>query len=281
MNSETILAPIRRPAEAADSAAATATTHHLTFYGRGNPQEIAAFAPAKVLLEGAIAAEAGTGKPAFKTGLGPRHYIVRLIAGGRTAEGEVETQLETTSLFLGRVWIQQPRSEECGELTRTERSETDMVFEVRPARRRYGDTATASNSLTSQTRGVFDLTVVNGSVTHCMDAVLWLGRCFRISEGLRPMSSDVLANLERKVGDRRLWYRYRHSWNQRLWYQAKSGIRLDKWWIRSTDAVIDRVKVREVAGILRSREQSDSPISALMFSGFDRADLDLKGVRGL
>jgi hypothetical protein len=39
--------------------------------------------------------------------------------------------------------------------------------------------------------------------------------------------------------------------------------------------VLERVKVREVAGVFRSRDVLDAAVSALLSSGFDRADLDV------
>src|SRR5437879_10375836 len=44
-----------------------------------------------------------------------------------------------------------------------------------------------------------------------------------------------------------------------------------------SDAVIDRVKVREVAGVFRSREALDAAVEALLLAGFDRADIDVVG----
>ena len=44
---------------------------------------------------------------------------------------------------------------------------------------------------------------------------------------------------------------------------------------RETDTVIERAKVREAAGVFRSREQIDEAITALLRAGFDRADIDL------
>jgi hypothetical protein len=43
----------------------------------------------------------------------------------------------------------------------------------------------------------------------------------------------------------------------------------------SSDAVIERVKVREVAGVFHAREALDRAIEALLLAGFDRADIDL------
>ena len=43
----------------------------------------------------------------------------------------------------------------------------------------------------------------------------------------------------------------------------------------SNDAVIERVKVRELGGIFHSRDELDAAANTLMLSGFDRADLDL------
>ena len=43
----------------------------------------------------------------------------------------------------------------------------------------------------------------------------------------------------------------------------------------SNDAVIERVKVREVGGIFHSRDELDAAASALLLAGFDRADIDL------
>ena len=39
--------------------------------------------------------------------------------------------------------------------------------------------------------------------------------------------------------------------------------------------VLERVKVREVAGVFRSRDVLDAAVHALLSSGFDRADIDL------
>jgi hypothetical protein len=39
--------------------------------------------------------------------------------------------------------------------------------------------------------------------------------------------------------------------------------------------VIDRIKVREVAGVFRSRDALEAAIDALLLAGFDRADIDL------
>ena len=42
-----------------------------------------------------------------------------------------------------------------------------------------------------------------------------------------------------------------------------------------SDTVIERVKVREVAGVFRSRETLDAAVDALLLAGFDRSDIDL------
>jgi hypothetical protein len=39
--------------------------------------------------------------------------------------------------------------------------------------------------------------------------------------------------------------------------------------------ILERVKVREVAGVFRSREVLDAAVSSLLSSGFDRADIDI------
>src|SRR5260221_12965763 len=43
----------------------------------------------------------------------------------------------------------------------------------------------------------------------------------------------------------------------------------------SKDTVLERVKVREVAGVFRSRDALDAAVDELMFAGIDRADIDL------
>src|SRR5260221_11971204 len=43
----------------------------------------------------------------------------------------------------------------------------------------------------------------------------------------------------------------------------------------SKDTVLERVKVREVAGVFRSRDALDAAVDELMFAGMDRADIDL------
>jgi hypothetical protein len=43
----------------------------------------------------------------------------------------------------------------------------------------------------------------------------------------------------------------------------------------SADAVRERIKVREVTGVFRSREALEAAVEALMHAGFDRADIDL------
>jgi hypothetical protein len=39
--------------------------------------------------------------------------------------------------------------------------------------------------------------------------------------------------------------------------------------------ILERVKVREIAGVFRSRAELDSAVGALLSSGFDRADIDV------
>src|SRR5260221_1029256 len=43
----------------------------------------------------------------------------------------------------------------------------------------------------------------------------------------------------------------------------------------SSDWVIELAKVREVAGVFRSRDALDAAVDALLLAGFDRADIDL------
>src|SRR5580704_17507954 len=43
----------------------------------------------------------------------------------------------------------------------------------------------------------------------------------------------------------------------------------------STTEVLERVKVREVVGVFRSRDVLDAAVHALLSSGFDRADIDV------
>ena len=43
----------------------------------------------------------------------------------------------------------------------------------------------------------------------------------------------------------------------------------------SKDTVLERVKVREVAGVFRSRDALDAAVDHLMLAGVDRADIDL------
>lgn len=43
----------------------------------------------------------------------------------------------------------------------------------------------------------------------------------------------------------------------------------------TSDAVIERVRVREAAGVFRSREALESAAEALRLAGFDRADIDV------
>jgi hypothetical protein len=43
----------------------------------------------------------------------------------------------------------------------------------------------------------------------------------------------------------------------------------------SSDGAIDRVRVREVAGVFCERGQLDTAVDALLLAGFDRADVDL------
>ena|SRR5438067_2366300 len=45
--------------------------------------------------------------------------------------------------------------------------------------------------------------------------------------------------------------------------------------IGSTTEILERVKVREVAGVFRSRDALDAAVTALLSSGFDRADVDI------
>ena len=43
----------------------------------------------------------------------------------------------------------------------------------------------------------------------------------------------------------------------------------------SANKILERVKVREVAGVFRSRDGLDAAVHALLSSGFDRADVDV------
>ena len=43
----------------------------------------------------------------------------------------------------------------------------------------------------------------------------------------------------------------------------------------SKDSIIERVKMREVASVFRSRERLESAVDQLLLSGFDRADIDI------
>ena len=43
----------------------------------------------------------------------------------------------------------------------------------------------------------------------------------------------------------------------------------------TANKVLERVKVREVAGVFRARDMLDAAVHALLSSGFDRADIDL------
>ena len=47
------------------------------------------------------------------------------------------------------------------------------------------------------------------------------------------------------------------------------------------DTVIDRVKVREVTGVFRTREALDNAVSDLLLGGFDRASSDIKAAAHL
>jgi hypothetical protein len=44
--------------------------------------------------------------------------------------------------------------------------------------------------------------------------------------------------------------------------------------LRTSDAVIERARVREVTGIFHSRRALEDTVDALLLSGFDRADID-------
>lgn len=46
------------------------------------------------------------------------------------------------------------------------------------------------------------------------------------------------------------------------------------------DAVLERARVREVAGVFRSREALEEAVSDLLLAGFDRADIDISGTLG-
>ena len=43
----------------------------------------------------------------------------------------------------------------------------------------------------------------------------------------------------------------------------------------TNNKILDRVKVREVAGVFRARDAMDEAVTALLSSGFDRADIDV------
>jgi hypothetical protein len=45
----------------------------------------------------------------------------------------------------------------------------------------------------------------------------------------------------------------------------------------TASAVIERVKVREVAGVFRAQDALDATVRALLAAGFDRSDIDVMG----
>jgi hypothetical protein len=118
-------------------------THHFISYGQGNLRDIAAFASAKVLLEGAIAAaereaDSGAVNAIFKPSPGRRHSVVRLMGSGPTTGSGVDTKLDAVSPLLGSMSIRQLRPGEHGEFTDAERAQTGRVFEVRLAQEPSG-----------------------------------------------------------------------------------------------------------------------------------------------
>ena len=173
MDSETVLAQARVIlSKATEPTAAVAKAapemHHFTSHGRGNPRDTGAFASAKVLLEGAIAAaERGAVNDVLKPSPGQRRYVVGLMGSGPTAWSKVETKLDAVTPLLGTMSIRQLRPSEHGEFSDTDRVQTGCVFELRLAQEPSGDMPIALRSKDLRMLGTFDFTVVNGNVAHC------------------------------------------------------------------------------------------------------------------
>ncbi len=157
-------------AKAVDPVVPTAQpkTYYFTCYGSANPRKIAALAAAKVLLEGAIAAEreadGEAARAAVNAGLVRRHYIVGLIASGEIATSAEDTELETMPPLLGSMSIRQLQRDERADFT----AQTSLVSRVRLARKRNIDTPVPPSFGGSRARDTVDFTVIDGRVSHCV-----------------------------------------------------------------------------------------------------------------
>src|SRR5260370_25120528 len=73
-----------------------------------------------------------------------------------------------------------------------------------------------------------------------------------------------MARRERRVERRGRLVRAAHQQGERAMAASGSG-----------NGVLERVKIREVAGVFRRRDVLEAAVDALLLSGFDRADIDM------
>jgi hypothetical protein len=157
-------------AKAVDPAVPTAQpkTYYFTCYGSANPRKLAALAAAKVLLEGAIAAEreaeGEAARAAVNAGLVRRHYIVGLIASGEIGTSTADTELETMPPLFGSMSIRQLQRDERADFG----AQTSLVSKVRLARKRNTNAPVPASLGGSRTRDTVDFTVIDGRVSHCV-----------------------------------------------------------------------------------------------------------------
>jgi hypothetical protein len=154
--------------------------HHFAFYGRASLDDLAPFAAAKVLVE-----DAGRGvqrKPdsraaraALKVGPVRRHYVVQFMTGGsRIATRGVDIEMGSAASLLGSMSVREPHTGDQAKFPDIAAAETGFAVKVRPAGKRDGNMPAAADCVASPQRRTFELTVVNGSVIHCVWT--WSGR---------------------------------------------------------------------------------------------------------
>ena len=139
-------------------AAATArppNIHHFVFYGQASRDDVAVFAAAKAFLEGAIytaprETDGRTAKGGPKTSFDGRNYIVRLPRKGPIA---------ARSIYLN------------GEFSDAEEAESGLEITVHFAPKQSGDMPAAVGYGGSLGRSIFDFTVINRSIIHCIRAL--------------------------------------------------------------------------------------------------------------
>jgi hypothetical protein len=129
--------------------------HHFIFYGQASRNDVAAFAAAKVFLESAVypaprETDSRVAKAGPKAGLDGRHYVVRLPIKGQIAARGIDL---------------------IGKVSDAEEAQSRLVLTVRLDPKQSGNMPTSFDHRGWPGSRIYDLTVVNRSIIHCVRAL--------------------------------------------------------------------------------------------------------------